>query len=60
VNYAGAEITAKQFGEYLINDYAAYIAKIDEFFEHDGQHKTFDERVDDLKNTMMTKEMFAI
>lgn len=60
VNYAGSEIHAKQFGEYLINDYAAYIAKIDEFFEHDGQHKSFDERVDDLKNTMMTKEMFSI
>ena len=60
VNYADNEISAKQFGEYLINDYVAYIAKIDEFFEHDGQHKTFDERVDDLKNTMMTKEMFAI
>ena len=60
VNYAENEISAKQFGEYLINDYVAYIAKIDEFFEHDGQHKTFDERVDDLKNTMMTKEMFAI
>lgn len=60
VNYAGADIPANLFAEHLINDYADYISKIDEFFEHDSQHKTFDERVDDLKNTMITKEMFAI
>lgn len=60
VNYAGTDIPASLFAEHLINDYAAYISRIDEFFEHDNQHKTFEERVDDLKNTMMTKEMFAI
>lgn len=60
VNYAGVDIPAKLFAEHLIHDYTAYISRIDEFFEHDNQHKSFDERVEDLKNTMMTKEMFAI
>lgn len=60
VNYAGADIDASLFAEYLINDYAAYIARIDDYFHHDNQHKTFEERVDDLKNTMLTKEMFSI
>jgi len=58
--YNGDMVNDEDFPNLLGNDYTAFLAKIDDSFIYDYQTKTFQERVDDIRNVMLTKEMFSI
>ncbi len=59
VVYGCKECPITEFKHLLINDYCNYIAKFDEYFERDGLEKTYDERVNELKDLISLKEMIA-
>lgn len=60
MDYQGETTHISEFGSLLINQYCAYISKFDEYFENDGKYKTYDERMEELKDTLLVKDMFEI
>lgn len=57
-NMADQVVTNTEFSTLLINDYAKFLSSIDEFFVSDNEFKSFEDRMDDIKNVLLTKEMF--
>jgi hypothetical protein len=60
LSYQGEQKHVSEFGTLLINQYCEYISRFDEYFESDGEYKSYETRMEELKDTLLVKDMFEI